>query len=130
MNNILNQFKNDILSFIDELLEQCSKDHDLFLLRFYFKDQKPIKDVMTSLIEKLALDDRKLKKIIYQRNETQFLDSNLINYFDMKYVTKFKKFWHDFDQQTKNVVWDWLIHFCNLSDQYLTYINEVKEKVE
>ena len=47
---ILIQFKNSLVSFLDELIELFPQEPELIILRIFTKDQIPIEDIMNKFI--------------------------------------------------------------------------------
>jgi hypothetical protein len=43
---VLNEFKNGLISFFDELIDQFPNEGDLIMIRIFLKDQIIIEDVM------------------------------------------------------------------------------------
>jgi hypothetical protein len=63
---ILLEFKNSLVTFFDELIDQFPEEGDLIMVRIFLKDQMPIENVMTIFINNLYKDDQRLKKMRVQ----------------------------------------------------------------
>ena len=50
---ILKQFKNSIITFLDELIVQFPEEADLVIFRIFLKDRVPIIDIMTYFVHKI-----------------------------------------------------------------------------
>jgi hypothetical protein len=114
---ILRQFKNGLVSFIDELIDQFPGEPDLVIIRIFVNDQVPIIDVMNHFVAKLL----PMKTDIKDRNEKVFIESNVI--FEALSKTKvnhFKALWRSgrLDDDDKQVVWKWFDSFVLLSERY------------
>ena len=123
---ILIQFKNSLISFVDELIEQFPQEPDLIILRIFLKDQIPIEDVMTKFIYNINKNDKELKKYIVERNEIFFLESDVFDSIAKSKSINFKKLWRsgNLDAEEKETVWKWIDSFVKLSDLY----NKAKKK--
>jgi len=123
---ILIQFKNSLISFVDELIEQFPQEPDLIILRIFLKDQIPIEDVMNKFIYTINKNDRELKKYIADRNEFVFLESDVFDGIAKSKSINFKKLWRsgNLDKEEKETVWKWIDSFVKLSDLY----NKAKNK--
>lgn len=117
---ILIQFKNSLISFVDELIEQFPQEPDLIILRIFLKDQIPIEDVMTKFIYNINKNDQELKKYITERNEMFFLESDIFESIAKSKSINFKKLWRsgNLDAEEKETVWKWIDSFVKLSDLY------------
>jgi hypothetical protein len=117
---ILIQFKNSLISFVDELIEQFPQEPDLIILRIFLKDQIPIEDVMTKFIYNINKNDQELKKYIIERNEIFFLESDVFDSISKSKSINFKKLWRsgNLDAEEKETVWKWIDSFVKLSDLY------------
>ena len=118
---ILSEFKNSLVSFFDELIDQFPEEGDLIMVRIFLKDQMPIETVMTVFINNLYKDDQKLKKMVKERNESFFLENNVFDTLGIDKILHFKKLWRSgrLDVDDKKVVWKWIDSFIFLGDKYL-----------
>ncbi len=117
---ILTEFKNGLITFFDELIEQFPCEGDLVMIRIFLKDQINITDVINIFTNVINKDDQKLKKMIKERNENFFLENNIFESFSKNKVLHFKKLWRSgaLDADDKKVVWKWIDSFVFLSDKY------------
>ena len=117
---ILKDFKKNLTSFIDGLIDQFPTDEDLIILRIYFNDQADIKKVMETFTHHLNKDDQKLKEDIKNHNDSFLVESFTIDYFGNPKSIQFKKIWRSprLDQEDKKIIWKWIDGFVYLSDKY------------
>ena len=117
---ILIQFKNSLISFIDELIEQFPQEPDLIIFRIFLKDQIPIEDVIKKFTFTINKNDKELKKFITDRNERFFLESDVFDSIAKSKSINFKKLWRseNLDSDEKETVWKWIDSFVKLSDLY------------
>jgi hypothetical protein len=122
--NILKEFKETFISFIDELIEQFPNEGDLVLLRIYLKDQAIIKEVMDTFVLNLAKDNELLKKMVKERNENFFLDYNFLQNKNTDKENHFKKLWRsdNLDNDDKKVIWKWVDALVFISEKYVKSI--------
>ena len=119
---VLSEFKNGLISFFDELIDQFPKEGDLVMIRIFLKDQIPIEEVMNTFNNSINKDNSKLKKMIKERNELFFLENNVFDESVSKNkILHFKKLWRSgsLDRDDKEVVWKWLDSFVYLGDKFL-----------
>lgn len=118
---ILKQFKNALISFLDELICQFPLEGDLVIFRIFLKDRVPIVNVLNYVV----LNILPLKQMIVDRDEDFFL--NKCNLFESiqndekkNKVSRFKKLWRSecLDDDDKRVVWEWFDSFIYLSEKY------------
>ena len=120
--DILSQFKTNLISFFDELIDQFPEEGDLVIVRIFLKDQIPIEDVMKMLVVNLNKDDAMLKKMIKERNENFFLENNIFdtNQKNKEKVLHFKKIWRSdrLDDDDRQTIWRWIDTFVYLANKY------------
>ena len=118
---ILKEYKNSLISFFDELIDQFPEEGDLIIVRIFLKDQMPIETVINIFINNLNKDDQKLRKMVKDRNEIFFLENNIFDTVNKDKVLHFKKLWRSgrLDDDDKKVVWRWIDSFIFLSDKYI-----------
>ena len=121
---ILKDFRTQLINFFDELISQFPAEPDLVMLRIFFNDQIPIKEVMEVLIQKInkPVDGGQTVRImIKDRNEACIIENNsLFQELSKSKVNHFKKLWMSdaLDNDDKQVIWSWLDSFVALSDKF------------
>ena len=118
---VLAEFKNGLISFFDELIDQFPYEGDLIIIRIFLKDQIPIEDVMNIFNNAINKESGKLKEMIKKRNENFFLENNIFDAFSKNKVMHFKKLWRSgsLDDDDKKVIWKWIDSFVYLGDKYI-----------
>ena len=115
---ILKQFKNALINFLDELISQFQAEGDLVIFRIFLKDRVPIVNVVNYFV----LNILPIKQMIKDRNEDFFL--NKFKLFEeignMGKVNRFKKLWRSpsLDEDDKGIIWEWFDSFIYLSEKY------------
>jgi hypothetical protein len=119
-NEVLIEFKTQLVSFFDELITQFPQEGDLVVLRLFVTNQMPIKYIMNTLIQKLNTNDQEFRKMAKERNECFFLENNIFeNFCSKEKIVRFKKLWvSGFDTEDKKVIWNWIDAFIYLGDKY------------
>jgi hypothetical protein len=115
---ILTDFKKNLVSFLDELIQQFPEEGDLIVLRIFLNDQVPIEEVMKSFSEKCI----PLKDVIKKRDESFFLNENvLFSKIDQNKVNHFRRLWTSpkLDNEDRNVIWAWYDAFILLAEKYI-----------
>jgi hypothetical protein len=118
---ILQEFKNNLITFFDELIDQFPSEADLVIIRIFLKDQISIEEVINIFNNIINKDNQKFKKMIKERNESFFLDSNIFDEISKTKVVHFKKLWRSdvLDKDDKEIIWKWIDSFVFLSDKYV-----------
>ncbi len=131
--DILFEFKTQLINFFDELINQFPSEGDLVLIRLFLTNQIPIKDVMNNFNYQLNRDNKILKSMIKNRDDQFFLENNLfeLNGKARDKVSHFKRLWRSgvLDDEDKQVLWKWVDSFVYLTDKYtksLSRMNETK----
>lgn len=127
--HVLTEFKNNLVTFFDELIDQFPDMGDLVMIRIFLKDQICIKDVIEMASYQLNKNDQQIRKIVKNRNEEFFLEDN--NFFDAltkqkDRVMKFQTIWRSkrLDNEDKETIWKWIDSFVFLIDKY----NKLKDR--
>ena len=118
---ILHEFKNNLITFFDELIDQFPNEADLVIIRIFLKDQISIEEVINIFNNIINRDNQKFKKMIKERNERFFLDSNIFDEISKTKVVHFKKLWRSdvLDKDDKEIIWKWIDSFVFLSEKYI-----------
>ena len=117
---VLSEFKNNLISFFDELIGQYPTEGDLIRIRIYIKDQKPIEDIIDVFTHYINKNDQEIKKMVKARNETFFLQNNMFDFLGKVKILHFKKLWRsEVDDEDKKIMWSWMDSFIYLSDKYI-----------
>ena len=117
---ILREFKDNLISFFDELIDQFPQEGYLIMLRIFLKDQIPIQDVINAFNVVINKDDQKLRKMVKDKNEIFFLEHNVFDFADKDKVNHFRRLWRSgrLDNEDKKVIWHWVESFIYIGDKY------------
>lgn len=116
----LSKLKDQLVTFLDELIEQFPGEPDFVIFRIFLKDRIPIVDVMNYIILQLL----PLKQMIKDRDENFFLNNNvLFEKFDQEKSSKvnhFRKLWlsKNVDNEDRQAIWRWFDAFVRLAEIY------------
>lgn len=118
--DILREFKDNLISFFDELIDQFPQEGDLIMLRIFLKDQIPIQDVINAFNVVINRDEQKLRKMVKEKNEVFFLEHNVFDFAGKDKVNHFKRLWRSgrLDTEDKKVIWHWVESFIYIGDKY------------
>lgn len=117
---LLIQLKTQLVSFMDELIEQFPEEPDFVIFRIFLKDRVPIIDVMKYITKNLL----PMHDMIKEKNADFFLNNNILfgNFSDEKSskVNHFKKLWKSksLDEEDRNTIWRWFDSFIYLAKKY------------
>jgi len=121
---LLNTFKQQIIKFLDELIEQFPKDSEFVIIRIFVKDQIPLQDVLGRFISECL----PYKSYIDNKDEKFFLESNIIvsalggNKIGEEVMDKLKSFWKSqrLDTEDRQMIWKWMSLFFSIAERYKT----------
>lgn len=114
---ILSEFRSNLVSFLDELIEQFPHEGDLVIVRIFICDQIPITDIMATFVKKVL----PLKDMVKQRNAAFFLENDvLFEKLSNTKVSYFKQLWSSdkLDDDDRDTIWRWFDLFIRLADSY------------
>ena len=119
---LLVKFKNLLMEFIDELVQQFPNDSDIIMCRIFIKDQIPIQIIMDKFIKYfIPQKDLILNKdpLFFTIGTSDFCSSLKLN------TNIFEKIWYSnvLDDEDKEVIWQWFNSLYKLVDKY-TKINQ------
>lgn len=124
--NILKQFRDNLIAFFDELIQQFPEEGDFVILRIFFKDQAPMTDVMSYMIRNIL----PLKKQVTDRDSKFFLENNIMfSTLDNTKVNHFKNIWlsNRLDDEDRQTIWTWFDLFVLLTERYQSALSKEKE---
>lgn len=117
---ILQEFKNHLIDFFDELINQFPEESDLIFIRIFLKDQIPIQDVMNNFIFQMNTENGKMREMVRERNEAFFIEHDIFSGFGKSKVKHFEHLWRtQFDDADKKIMWKWIDSFIIKSDKYI-----------
>lgn len=114
------KLKEQLVAFLDELIEAYPKETDFVIFRIFVKDQIPIVTIMGYVIKNLC----PLEKRVKAREEDLLLNHNLLfEEFDTKKLNKvnyFRRLWQskDTDRDDKETIWRWFESFIEIGLAY------------
>lgn len=123
---VLKCFKENLLAFFDELIENFPREGDLIIMRIFINDQIPIKEVMKIFVQRLLKDDGKIRKMGEERNDQFFLEHDIFEEISQGKAKHFKKMWtseHVTDED-KETIWAWIERFLLIADRYMNVTTE------
>lgn len=117
---LLIQLKTQLVSFMDELIEQFPEEPDFIIFRIFLKDRVPIADVMKYITNKLL----PMKDMVKEKNDKFFMNNNILfgkfSPNESSKVDHFKKLWqsNQLDQEDRDTIWRWFESFIYLAQKY------------
>ena len=117
--NLMKEFRQQLVNFLDEIIEQFPYEGDFVLIRMFIKDQIPVTDILGRFIRDLL----PLKDVVKKRDESFFLN-NTILYTGGKIGTDkidhFKNLWlsDKMDSSDRDIIWQWMNLFVDIADSY------------
>lgn len=114
---ILKLFKENIIIFLDNLIELFPEESDIIVVRILFDTQISIEKFM-KIFSSMILP---AKDIIQKKDEKFFLDDpKFFDGVDQGKVIHWKRMWQSgrLEEDDKKQLWSWLDLFVNLCEQY------------
>jgi len=117
---IMQEFRTQLVKFLDELIEQFPMEPDFVLIRIFIKDQIPVCHIIGRFIRDLL----PFKEQVRLRDQSFFIENTILytggNLAENK-INHFKELWlsDKLDENDRDVIWSWMDLFIRLADSYL-----------
>jgi hypothetical protein len=123
---ILTKFKNQLLLFCNELIEQFPLESDFTVLRLFIENQIPIQKIIVGFHKQMNENDNKIRTMIAQRNENFFINEKPFSFISDEKKNKLGVMWTSglMSDEDKEVMWQWVDLFIVLSDKYHEITNK------
>jgi|TARA_Y100000389_G_C17411412_1_gene491131 hypothetical protein len=120
---ILQAFKNNTVSFLDELIDQFPSETGLILARVFLKDQIPARTAMSNFLVTIERGGGIVKTLVKDRDENFFLENNIFSCpggsLGTESVNHMRKIWMGgLDDEDKLTMWKWIDSFIHLATKY------------
>ncbi len=116
---ILKEFKNNIIDFLDELIEQFPEETDIVIGRIYIKDRISADELMSNFIKSLV----PFRQRIVDEDDIFFMENagSLFSSSNSSRVNHFKVIWKSskLQQDDRKVIWSWFKAFLHLADKFV-----------
>lgn len=115
--DLLIKFKNTLVSFIDEIIEQFPQDSDLIICRIYIKDQIPTENLINMFIKYFLPQ----KQLVINKDEEFFLNGTKEFFEDLNIKSNvFQKVWlsNVLDDDDRDIIWEWISSIITIVDKY------------
>jgi hypothetical protein len=116
--DILQQFKTNLVSFFDELIDMFPDESQFVMFRILIKDQLPIVLVMDQFIKNVM----PLRDTIKKRDDRIFTESDALYFgMDKTETDVFRRIWisPSLDREDRAAIWKWLDAFVIIADKYI-----------
>lgn len=119
----MKEFRNHLVQFLDELIEQFPNEAEFVIMRIYIKDQIPVTDVIGRFIR----DILPFREEVIKRDDQFFINHPFL-YTSLKKsgneekVDHFTRLWLSdaLDENDRNIIWDWVDIFMEFGNKYFT----------
>lgn len=115
--DLLIKFKNTVVAFIDEIIEQFPRDSDLILCRLYIKDQIPTEQLMNIFINFFLPQ----KQLIVNKDDKFFTEGTAQFFEHLNIKTNlFEKIWSSniLDEDDRTIIWEWMTSIVTIVEKY------------
>ncbi len=120
--DIVNEFKTQLVNFLDECIELFPQESDFILARLYVSTKSNIIDIVEQFNYLINKNGSEFKKMIRLRESEFFLKHNIFGELlgNNEKASHFKNIWysHTMDKENKDVIWEWVNLFVTLSEKY------------
>lgn len=118
--NLIREFRMQLVSFLDELIEQFPEEGDFVIIRIFVKDQMPMGDVLGRYIRDLLPFANQIR----ERNEDFFLNNDILytgTSLASSKANHFKELWlsNKLDKNDREIIWKWMDLFNAIASKYL-----------
>ena len=113
----LKQLKEQMIIFLDELIEFLPEEPELVIIRIFVKDKIPIVHIMNYITEKLI----PLKQYVINKDDSFFINNNILfEKVDPKKVNHFKNLLTSgkLTVDDKETIWKWFRTFIYIAEKY------------
>lgn len=122
----MKEFRDQLVIFLDELIEQFPQEGDFVMIRIFIKDQLPMIDVLGRFIRDLL----PLKDQITKRAESFFLENALLcagPSLAGERIDHFRQLWlsDKLDATDRAIIWKWMDLFVSMADRYFRQFGHV-----
>lgn len=116
---IMKEFRDQLVMFLDEIIEQFPTECDFVLIRMFIKDQIPIHDVLGRFIR----DILPLQDYVEKRDESFFLENTILytgGNISSDKINHFQTLWQSdkLEEDDKEIIWTWMNCFIKIANCY------------
>lgn len=115
---VIEVFKNNLVNFIEILIEQFPTETDLIIIRTFFLEMCSSVDIINYFSNKLLND--KVKTMIEKQNDQFFIENDTL-FSDIKNKQKvfhFKNVWLTATDNQKKSIWQWFNKLVRIAEIY------------
>lgn len=121
----MKEFRNHLVQFLDELIEQFPNEPNFVIMRIFIKDQAPVEAVMGRFIR----DILPFRKQAQERDHKFFIDHPFLFLSDedvdsvgKENINYFTQLWQSdvLDESDREIIWSWLDIFMEFGHKYFT----------
>jgi hypothetical protein len=130
---VLSEFKDNLIEFFDDLIDQLPKEGVLVMLRLFLVNNVPVKDIMDHFNHNINKDSQLLRTMVKHRNESFFMENDPFGFAGhvKDSANHLKGVWRspDLDDDDKTMIWSWVDAFIAIGDKYTKCVAD-REKSE
>lgn len=121
INLLLQQFKTQLINFLQALIEMFPEKIELNMLQFMLKEFGKPESIINKFINALEKNNEDHRHKIYSRNDAFLIETDLFDSITEATVD-FKELWLSdvMDKENKDIVWSWIDMFLSIADKYKT----------
>lgn len=115
---VIEVFKNNLVNFIEILIEQFPSETDLIIIRTFFLEMCSSVDIINYFSHKLL--NEKVKTMIEKQNDQFFIENDTL-FSDIKNKQKvfhFKNVWLTATDNQKKSIWQWFNKLVRIAEIY------------
>lgn len=118
---VIEVFKNNLVNFIEILIEQFPTETDLIIIRTFFIEMCSPIDIINYFSNKLLASN--VKPMIVNHNENFFIENDTV-FSDIKNKQKvfhFKNVWLGATENQKKSIWQWFNKLVRIAEIYKSF---------
>lgn len=134
----MKEFRNHLIQFLDELIEQFPQEPNFVIMRIFIKDQVPVSSVIGRFIRDiLPFRDQVVKRNanFFKEHPFFFISEREANDVGKHNVDYFTRLWDgdSLDENDRRIIWEWFDIFMEFGNKYYTqygYVSGYEPKNE
>lgn len=121
----MKEFRNHLVQFLDELIEQFPQEPNFVIMRIFIKDQVPVASVIGRFIRDiLPYREQATKRDdkFFKEHPFLFMSSKDVENVGQQNIDYFTKLWDSnaLDENDRRIIWDWIDIFMGFGHKYYT----------
>jgi len=122
MKDVVIEFKDNLIDFFNELIDQLPDVPELVLIRLFLINQVEPTQLIETFNYNIHKNQSLLRNMLKSRNESFFLDGDPFGLSSdlQKGASKLKNIWRSpaLSDEDRDVIWQWMDSLMSIADRY------------